>query len=249
MAYAGDYDGTDEEQCREWIEDVLDEPLDEDPLGELLRSGVLLCNFANRLSPGAVPKVSDSSKPFPQRGKAVQHQIQHRRCVAKVTLHDVFRLIDRIGTSRLARVHPLPTLVDGEGKQGNGRMGDEVWVVAELREDRSQRLGVRLTLPRLVRGCARNGHPVCQILLYGSVDDGEQVAEAALATLRRFLHLILVARPLTGIPMNAGPLNRVAVTLREVVYPPLLVENPHVTQIHGHRRFQFDTDVTLGVVQ
>ena len=36
MAYQGEYDGTDEEQAMEWIEDVLDTPMDEEPLGELL---------------------------------------------------------------------------------------------------------------------------------------------------------------------------------------------------------------------
>jgi hypothetical protein len=51
----------------EWIEDVLDTPLDEEPLGDLLKSGVVLCNLVNRLSPGAVKKISESAMPFPQR--------------------------------------------------------------------------------------------------------------------------------------------------------------------------------------
>ena len=67
MAYPGDYEGSDVDQCKEWIEDVLDTPLDEEALSDLLRSGVLLCEFANRLSPGAVKKVSASAMPFPQR--------------------------------------------------------------------------------------------------------------------------------------------------------------------------------------
>jgi hypothetical protein len=67
MAYQGEYAGTDEEQAVEWIEDVLDTPLDEEPIGGLLKSGVVLCNLVNRLSPGAVKKISESAMPFPQR--------------------------------------------------------------------------------------------------------------------------------------------------------------------------------------
>ena len=68
MAYHGDYEGTDEEQCKEWIEDVLDTPLEDDEgLGEVLRSGVLLCELVNRLAPGSVGKISQSAMPFPQR--------------------------------------------------------------------------------------------------------------------------------------------------------------------------------------
>eukprot|EP01044_Picomonas_judraskeda_P004067 COSAG03_NODE_350_length_8727_cov_145.845913_7_plen_889_part_00 len=67
MAYQGEYTGTDEEQAIEWIEDALDLPLDEAPLGDVLKSGVVLCNLVNRLSPGAVKKISGSKMPFPQR--------------------------------------------------------------------------------------------------------------------------------------------------------------------------------------
>ena len=56
MAYQGDYEGTDEEQCKEWIEDVLDTPLEDttavDSLDQL--SGRDSCGYAQRATSAAV---------------------------------------------------------------------------------------------------------------------------------------------------------------------------------------------------
>ena len=74
-AYPREYSGTDEEQCREWIEAVREAPLlDADgvdaiymSMPELLKSGVLICEVLNKISPGSVKKISKSKMPFPQR--------------------------------------------------------------------------------------------------------------------------------------------------------------------------------------
>ena len=54
---------------RSWIADVTGEPLpaQSDDLSAELKSGVVLCNLLNAISPGTVPAVQKSSMPFPQR--------------------------------------------------------------------------------------------------------------------------------------------------------------------------------------
>ena len=82
------------EQAAKWIGDVLggdDAELstvlidaaksDDGGLQEALKSGAVLCALVNKVSPGAVKTVSDSSKPFPQREnvKAFIDNIRVRR--------------------------------------------------------------------------------------------------------------------------------------------------------------------------
>ena len=53
-------------RVRTWIEAVTGTELADD-LGDALKSGTVLCELANKITPGCVPKVSRSSMPFPQR--------------------------------------------------------------------------------------------------------------------------------------------------------------------------------------
>jgi hypothetical protein len=62
------YDRALEVQIGAWIEDVSGMQLSErgEKFSESLSDGVVLCHFMNRLKPGSVPKVQDSSQPFKQ---------------------------------------------------------------------------------------------------------------------------------------------------------------------------------------
>lgn len=72
MGTEGKYEGTLEEQCRQWIEEVTGESLPWEDAGEgelhnALKSGVALCRLVNKLAPGSIKKISTSKMPFPQR--------------------------------------------------------------------------------------------------------------------------------------------------------------------------------------
>ena len=58
--------GDPETDARVWIEAVLGEPLGDGTMHEALKSGVVLCNLANKISPGCCPKPSTKKLPFMQ---------------------------------------------------------------------------------------------------------------------------------------------------------------------------------------
>eukprot|EP01047_Picozoa_sp_COSAG01_P103514 COSAG01_NODE_32969_length_572_cov_1.186047_1_plen_134_part_01 len=104
-AYEGVYEGSDEVQAREWIEDALDDPLDDDedvPLGEVLKSGATICQLLNRIAPGTVKKISQSKMPFPQR-ENVQAFIQGARSLG-VPEHENFETSDLFEQSNMRQV-------------------------------------------------------------------------------------------------------------------------------------------------
>eukprot|EP01052_Picozoa_sp_SAG31_P025158 SAG31_NODE_2191_length_6228_cov_2.962806_2_plen_136_part_00 len=59
--------GSAESIARVWIEDVLNTPLPDGNLGDVLKSGVHLCELINKLHPNTIPRVSRKATPFPQR--------------------------------------------------------------------------------------------------------------------------------------------------------------------------------------
>ena len=63
-----EYEGADDEaKARRWVEDVLSQELEGESTHEALKSGVALCQLANKLREGAVKKISKLPSPFPQR--------------------------------------------------------------------------------------------------------------------------------------------------------------------------------------
>ena len=55
-----------EAEARAWIEAVLGEPLGDETLHVILKSGVVLCNLINALKPGSIKKISTKKMPFMQ---------------------------------------------------------------------------------------------------------------------------------------------------------------------------------------
>jgi len=55
-----------ERQARDWIAAVTGEPFPAGGFHQALKSGVLLCKVANKLKPGAIPKVNTNSMAFMQ---------------------------------------------------------------------------------------------------------------------------------------------------------------------------------------
>merc|ERR1711907_624556 len=51
---ADTYQGSMEEQIRQWSEDVVGEPWPSDDMWEALKDGVFLCKLANKIIPGSV---------------------------------------------------------------------------------------------------------------------------------------------------------------------------------------------------
>ena len=66
-AYEAPYTGSDEDIVRAWIKDLTGTDLSgEASLQEALKSGVVLCGVVNRIVPGRIKKVQNSTMPFPQ---------------------------------------------------------------------------------------------------------------------------------------------------------------------------------------
>ena len=66
--YEGSYSGSDEEQILAWAAELTSQPsLGSATWPDTIRDGVALCELANALRAGVVPKVSRSAMPFPQR--------------------------------------------------------------------------------------------------------------------------------------------------------------------------------------
>eukprot|EP01103_Thecamoeba_quadrilineata_P004316 TRINITY_DN14026_c0_g1_i1.p1 TRINITY_DN14026_c0_g1~~TRINITY_DN14026_c0_g1_i1.p1 ORF type:complete len:156 (+),score=32.92 TRINITY_DN14026_c0_g1_i1:18-485(+) len=57
------YDPKMESEVREWLRKVTGEPVTED-FHELMKSGVFLCNFINKIRPGSVNKINKQKMPF-----------------------------------------------------------------------------------------------------------------------------------------------------------------------------------------
>eukprot|EP00960_Hanusia_phi_P073937 768120-Hanusia_phi.AAC.2 len=66
-AYEGRYNGSEAEQVCAWIHDLLSVELDSTNLQPALKSGKILCELVNRISPKAVRKINSSEMPFAQR--------------------------------------------------------------------------------------------------------------------------------------------------------------------------------------
>jgi len=61
------YEGNDEQILCAWFHEVLGANPDACNLHQDLKSGILLCELVNKLSPGVVKKVNRSTMPFAQR--------------------------------------------------------------------------------------------------------------------------------------------------------------------------------------
>jgi len=66
-AYEGRYNGSEVEQVCAWIHELLGVELDPTNLQPALKSGKVLCELVNRISPKAVKKINSSEMPFAQR--------------------------------------------------------------------------------------------------------------------------------------------------------------------------------------
>jgi hypothetical protein len=67
-AEAAKSQGGAEAEVRAWVSEVRGESLAEgEPLGDQLKSGVILCGLVNKIKPGTIGKFSKSKMPFPQR--------------------------------------------------------------------------------------------------------------------------------------------------------------------------------------
>ncbi|CAI9716537.1 myophilinmyophilin-like [Octopus vulgaris] len=54
-----------EKEALDWIEAILGEPIDrKKPFEEVLKNGIILCNFINKLLPGSVKKIEKSGTGF-----------------------------------------------------------------------------------------------------------------------------------------------------------------------------------------
>ena len=78
-----------EAEAKTWISAILEEPLDDQRLQPQLKSGVVLCNLANKLVPGSCPKPSLSTNQFAQR-ENVEAALAAAKIIG-VPTHDLFR--------------------------------------------------------------------------------------------------------------------------------------------------------------
>lgn len=64
----GDYDKADLIEVCEWMTATMGKRVDPDDFPDGWKSGVLLCEFANALRPGIIPKIAKSNVSFQKLG-------------------------------------------------------------------------------------------------------------------------------------------------------------------------------------
>lgn len=82
-----------EKQALDWIEEILGEPLDrKKPYEDLLKDGIILCKFANKLMPGCIKKIDTKGGGF-----ALMQNIERFQAAAQkwgVPPNETFQTVD-----------------------------------------------------------------------------------------------------------------------------------------------------------
>jgi len=89
---AGKRDPQLEAEVLQWIEQIMGQKLPSGPYDEILRDGVILCNFMNKLMPGCIQKINTSGGQF----KMMENINRFQEAAKKwgVPEIDVFQTVD-----------------------------------------------------------------------------------------------------------------------------------------------------------
>jgi len=89
---AAKFDPVSEAQVKTWIEAVTGENFNQEPFGDMLKDGMLLCKLINTIRPGTVKKVNKMKMPFMQM-ENISNFLQGCRKLG-VADHDCFETVD-----------------------------------------------------------------------------------------------------------------------------------------------------------
>ncbi|KAL0478219.1 myophilin [Acrasis kona] len=95
------YNPESEREVREWIETLTGEKF-KGGFQESLKSGVLLCNFVNKIRPGIVPKINKSNLPFMQM-ENIGYFLKAATDLGLKT-HDTFQTVDLYEDKNIPKV-------------------------------------------------------------------------------------------------------------------------------------------------
>ena len=97
--------GDPETDARAWIEAVLGEPLGDETLHLVLKSGVVLCNLLNKISPGCCKKPTMKKLPFMQM-ENVSNYLTACNTTFKIQSFETFMTVDLFEDKNMNAQHP-----------------------------------------------------------------------------------------------------------------------------------------------
>lgn len=152
MASKGDPLAGQKTEILDWMEAVMGEKIPRDqPFEKVLKDGIVLCNFANKLKPGSVKKINKKGSNFALMENLVAFQKQMKKW--KVPDEEIFQSVDlfearnvrQVVMSLLAFARILSNTPEYTGPTLGPKMSDENkrdWDEEQQRQQRDAQLSL-----------------------------------------------------------------------------------------------------------